>query len=81
MPSWAQKRNPKARAGKGGGVGEPVQRLGYGIDDRGSIPGRRCDGYPLFVTASRPALGPHPTSYKDPRLDAIVSVFVTSVCK
>jgi hypothetical protein len=33
--------------------------LGYGLDDRGSIPGEANDGiYFLFATASRPALGP-----------------------
>jgi hypothetical protein len=35
-----------------------VQRLGYGLDGRGSIPGRGSDGIFLFTTASRPALGP-----------------------
>jgi hypothetical protein len=31
---------------------------GYGLDDRGSIPGRSIEGFFLLATASNPALGP-----------------------
>jgi hypothetical protein len=40
----------------GGGIAQLVQCLGYGPDDRGSIPGRDRDLF-LFATASRLALG------------------------
>jgi hypothetical protein len=38
---------------------QSVRKLGYGMDDRGSIPGRGNDGkFYFFATESRPALGP-----------------------
>jgi hypothetical protein len=37
---------------------QTVQKLGYGQENRGSIPGRGDDGiFLVFATASRPALG------------------------
>jgi len=45
------------------GVTQSVQRLGCGLDDRDSIPGRAMMGTFLFATASRLALGVHPISY------------------
>jgi hypothetical protein len=39
-------------------VDQSVWRLGYGLDNRGSISGRGNDGIFLFTTPSRPALGP-----------------------
>jgi hypothetical protein len=37
-------------------IAQPVQRLGYGLDDRGSIPVRVIYEIFLFATASRPNL-------------------------
>jgi len=37
----------------GAGVAQSVWRLGWGLDDRGSIPGRDNDGI-LFCSPSRP---------------------------
>jgi len=39
------------------GVAQPIYRLGYRQECRGSIPGR--EGILLFAIASRPALGPN----------------------
>jgi hypothetical protein len=41
----------------GAGVGESVQTLGYGLEDRGSISESGNDGGFLLATASRQALG------------------------
>jgi hypothetical protein len=40
------------------GVAQSVWRLGYGLNDRDSVPDRGSDRIFLFATASRPALGP-----------------------
>jgi hypothetical protein len=40
------------------GIVQSVQWLGYGLDGRGSIPGRNNEAILLFATASRPAKGP-----------------------
>jgi hypothetical protein len=42
----------------GAGVAQSVWRLGHGLDDLGSFPGRIIGGTFIFATASRPALGP-----------------------
>jgi len=43
----------------GAGVPHSVQRPGYGLDDRGSIPGRVNDGIFSIATTSRPDVLPN----------------------
>jgi hypothetical protein len=42
----------------GAGIAQSVYRLGYGLENRDSVPGGVSDGKFLFSTASRPAVGP-----------------------
>jgi hypothetical protein len=45
-------------------VAQSVYRLGYGLDDRSSIPGKGNDGiFFLFVTRVQTSSGAHPASY------------------
>jgi len=47
----------------GAGVDQPVQRLGYGLYDQGSIPSRSNDGNLSLCHHIQASSGAHPASY------------------
>jgi len=44
-------------------VAQSIWRLGYGLDDRGSFPGRVCDGILSLYHCVQTGPGAYPASY------------------